>query len=83
MILELTSRFYWGKLSHLGKVPEVLSICLVRYAGGDHTQTIEKFYRDVGFSSHALPRNGRVGKDRGDCIPKIHRVFSRKKYDVY
>ena len=90
MILELTWRFHWGKpgrFSHLGKATEVLSICfLVRYAGGDHTQTIEKFYRDVGFSSHALPRNGRVGKDlgdQGDCIPKIHRVVSRKSYYVY
>lgn len=90
VILELTSSFHRGKpgrFSHLGKATEVLSICfLVRYAGGDHTQTIEKFYRDVGFSSHALPRNGRVGKDlgdQGDCIPKIHRVVSRKSYYVY
>jgi len=43
--------------------PEGSEVVIIMYAGGDHTQTIEKFYRDVGFSSHALPRNGRVGKD--------------------
>ena len=33
-----------------------------RYAGSDHSHTVEKFYRDLGFSAKSLPRQGLVGK---------------------
>lgn len=42
--------------------PKGSEVVIIMYAGSDHSHTVEKFYRDLGFSAKSLPRQGLVGK---------------------
>lgn len=45
-------------------LPEGSQAVVILCAGGDHTHSVEQFFRSQGFSSKELPARGRLGKDR-------------------
>ncbi|CAL1128114.1 unnamed protein product [Cladocopium goreaui] len=59
-------------------------VVVVLYAGGAHTQCVERFWRSQGFSSDGLPKRGLVGKEdwdddepRGLVLPRYLHDFDK------